>query len=474
MNDERVYPNHSDDGVTGPAQEQVANEPVEQYEAPQEPMQTSPQNSQQTPVYSYTPPMQHNYISYQQSPVHKHTSKGKTKKIIWGIVACILCLAMGLIAGGAVIQYGLVDLGDWIDGHHKPVLEDENKNNPASDSDDDNSLSTSGKNVKDANPPLSLKQNTNHNALSAAEIYKSSVNSVVGITTEGTTTNMFGQTTTTASIGSGFIIDEENGYILTNAHVVESGNTYRVSLYNGETYDATLIGHESENDVAVLKIEAKNLTALPLGDSNALVVGQDIVTIGNPLGELTYTLTRGIVSALNRAINIDGQPIIMFQIDAAVNPGNSGGPAIDSTGKVVGIVSAKYSSASIEGIGFCIPINDALHIAKELIRQGYVSGKPSLGINVKDYYGRGSYGYYYMYVRVEKVNKGSCAAKAGMKTEDVITAINGEEVASTSELVTKLKKFKAGDTVTITVYRNGDYRDLTVTLDEDKSGAVAS
>lgn len=435
------------------------------------PVPETPRTPPQAPVYTYAPPVQQSYVPYQSPQYHAAQKKSGGGKWIWAVIACVLCLALGLIGGGAAIRYGLIGLDDFI-GVYQP---DDDKQ-AGGDFSADDPADKNGQNAdkREENPPLNLKENEATDSMTTSAVYSNCVNSVVGVTTEGTTTNMFGQATTTASTGSGFIIDEENGYILTNAHVVASGSTYRVSLYNGETYDAKLIGYEADNDVAVLQIDAEGLSALPLGDSDKLVVGEDIVTIGNPLGELTYTLTRGIVSALNRAINIDGLPITMFQVDAAVNPGNSGGPAINSLGEVVGIVSAKYSSESIEGIGFCIPINDALRIARELIDKGYVSGKPALGISVKDYYGRGSLGYYYVYVRVEQINKGSCAEKSGMKTGDIITALNGTEVASGSELISMLKQYKAGETVTITVYRDKDYLDLTVKLDEDTSGALAS
>ncbi len=431
---------------------------------------SNPSMARQTPVYTYDPPMQQSYTPSYQAPVAPKKKKNGGAKWIWAMIACVLCLAIGLVGGGFAIRYGWIELDDLFDlpeysGDHssqKPTV-----NHGSTDD-------SKGADKEVSNPPLNLKEEENTEALTASGIYSACVNGVVGVTTKGTTTNIFGQETTKASTGSGFIIDEKNGYILTNAHVVASGDSYRVSLYNGETYDAKLIGIEADNDVAVLQIDAENLQALPLGDSDGLVVGQEIVAIGNPLGELTYTLTRGIVSALNRAINIEGTPITMFQVDAAVNPGNSGGPAINSLGQVVGIVSAKYASETIEGIGFCIPINDALHIANELIEKGYVGGKPALGIATKDYYGRGSVGYYYVYVRVERVDAGSCAEKAGMKVGDIITAVNDVEVVSSDELRSKIKQYKAGETIKLTVYRQNNYIELTVVLDEDTSGAIAS
>ena len=173
-----------------------------------------------------------------------------------------------------------------------------------------------------------------------------------------------------------FILSED-GYILTNCHVIEGSDEIQVSLYDGSTYKATLVGEDSTNDVALLKIDAKGLQAVSIGDSDQLKVGEKVAAIGNPLGELTYSMTVGYVSALDRTINTDGKPINMLQTDAAINPGNSGGPLLDMDGNVIGITTAKYASDEIEGLGFAIPINDAMEIAYDLMQYGYVKGRPS-------------------------------------------------------------------------------------------------
>ena len=204
--------------------------------------------------------------------------------------------------------------------------------------------------------------------MTAAEVYAANVNSTVGITTS-ITTNYWGFQTTSAAAGSGFILTED-GYILTNYHVVENSNSITVAMYNGDTYDATLIGYDESNDVAVLKVDAEGLSPVVLGDSDTLNVGDSVVAIGNPLGELTFSMSEGIVSCVNRAINVDGTPFNMIQVDCSINPGNSGGPLFNSYGEVIGIVSAKYSSYSnttVEGIGFAIPINDVVSLVKDIM-----------------------------------------------------------------------------------------------------------
>lgn len=307
--------------------------------------------------------------------------------------------------------------------------------------------------------------------MTMSQVYATNVGSTVGITTELVTTNFWGQRVKGAAAGSGFVISS-NGYILTNYHVIDGATSIQVAFHDGTTYPATLVGGEASNDVAVLKIDAEGLTPVVLGDSDNLVVGEQVCTIGNPLGELTFSLTVGYVSAKDRAITFsDGKTINMIQTDTAINSGNSGGALFNSYGQVVGISSAKYSgssssSASIEGIGFAIPINDVKSIVTDLMEKGYVTGKPSLGIlnnNVSSqaqYYGVPAGAY------VEAVLEGSAADKAGLKVGDIITAVDDTTVTTTKELSTAMNSHKAGDTVTLTVYREGKSVTVTATLDE--------
>ena len=216
---------------------------------------------------------------------------------------------------------------------------------------------------------VNVKKVDGQTLMSPAEVYASTVNSVVSINCSAVSTNIFGQQTESASSGSGFIYTAD-GYIVTNQHVVANASSINVTLYNGDTYPATLVGSDSDYDVAVLKIDAKDLPAVTLGSSTDVNVGDTVMAIGNPLGELTFSMSQGIVSCVNRAINVEGTPFNMIQVDASINPGNSGGPLMNLYGEVVGIVSAKYSSyanTTVEGLGFAIPINDVQSIIKDII-----------------------------------------------------------------------------------------------------------
>ena len=263
----------------------------------------------------------------------------------------------------------------------------------------------------------------------------------------------------------------------------------QVSFANGDKYTAKLVGGEQENDVAVLKIEATDLQPVTLGDSDQLVVGEPVYAIGNPLGELTFTFTDGMVSALDRLITTTGTDpdtqqkvaitLNVLQTNCAINPGNSGGPLFDSYGNVVGIVSAKYtestSGVTAEGLGFALPINDVKEILSDLIEHGYVTGKPYLGIQVNAVDEQAQrYGIPAGAV-VEYVAEGSCAQKAGLQVNDIITAIDDTAVDSPSALTAALSTdYKAGDTAVLTVIRNQQEIQLTVTLDEKNAETEAA
>ncbi len=304
--------------------------------------------------------------------------------------------------------------------------------------------------------------------LSANQIYELACKQVVGISTTVTGYNLFGQMTSNAVSGTGFIISED-GYILTNNHVVAGAKEVTVKLFDGSEYPAKIVGTEGrDSDVAVLKIEASGLTPVTLGNSDEMQVGQDVYVVGNPLGELTYTMTGGIVSALDREIATERNVNInMFQLDAAVNSGNSGGPVYDSHGRVLGIVTAKYKSSGIEGLGFAIPVNDAVKIARELIDHGRVTGKAYFGIVVTtqseaDAQRNNSKAGVY----VSSVTEGSCAEKAGMQAEDVILELGGKAVADNASLTKAKKDYKAGDSCEGKVCRGGETLTLTVVFDE--------
>ncbi len=382
-----------------------------------------------------------------------------------------LALRLLAIAAACVIAAGLAAaaLGLLLRGY-KDFSVVKGGGPPASDKTADGFYSGLGAS-KNKGAALALK-----GELSATEIYDLVCKACVGVTTPVATTNAFGQTTAAAITGSGFIISPD-GYILTNYHVVqtadESGLEILVMLYGGEEYKADIVGRDSENDIALLKIDAGNLAAVALGDFSGVKIGETVYAIGNPLGELTYSMTSGIVSALDRTITVEANmPINMFQIDAAINSGNSGGPVLNSRGEVIGIASAKYSSAGVEGLGFAIPINDAVAIADSLLKYGYVKGRPLFGITVytvlKDYDGPVDGAC------IASVDPEGCAAKAGLQAGDIVTAVDGSAIASSSDLIAAKKKHKAGDTVVLTVYRNGEYLELSVTLDEAGAPPSAS
>ena len=318
---------------------------------------------------------------------------------------------------------------------------------------------------------------TSAGSMTPSQVYERNVQSVVQVNCTVTGTSFFGQSAEGASVGSGFILTD-NGFIVTNYHVIEGATSVSVATYMGEEYEAAVVGYEASNDVAVLKVEAEDLPAVTIGASSDLAVGDQVVAIGNALGELTGTMTVGYVSAKDRDVSTDGTTINMIQTDAAINSGNSGGPLFNMEGEVVGITTAKYSGesssgASIEGIGFAIPIDDVLSMVEDLVNLGYITGA-YLGVGVNDvdsaaqYYGVPAGAY------VAEVNEGSCAEKAGVEVGDIIVALGEHEVENYTDLKAALRKFEAGDTTTITVYRSGQNLDLTITLDEKPQEEVSA
>ncbi len=316
---------------------------------------------------------------------------------------------------------------------------------------------------------VSVKKVDGKTAMTMSEVYASTVNSVVSINTASTTTNVFGQSVESASAGSGFIITTD-GYIVTNYHVISGASSVKVTLYSGDTYDATLVGGDEDYDIAVLKINAADLPAVTLGDSSAVNVGDSVAAIGNPLGELTFSMSEGIVSSNNRAINVDGTPFNMIQVDASINPGNSGGPLMNSYGEVVGIVSAKYSSyanTTVEGLGFAIPINDVSAMIKDIMENGQVTTKPYLGITAGTMTSQMAAQYKIditQGVFVYSVESGGAGDKAGLKLGDVITKVNDTEITSMEDLSAAKKNYSSGDTVTLTIYRSGSYTTVQLTF----------
>jgi len=306
--------------------------------------------------------------------------------------------------------------------------------------------------------------------MSAQDIYDMARTQVVVINTEAP--GFFGMPDSSNPVsGSGFIISSD-GYILTNYHVIELAfeNDLPISvvLNDGVSYDAEVVGFEKDNDVAVIKIDAEGLNAAVIGDSDNIRVGQTIYAIGNPFGDLVFTMTDGIVSAIDRVVSVEGKSIGTFQFSAAVNRGNSGGPIYNTDGEVLGIVTAKVVRGNVEGIGFAIPINDAIEIASDLIEFGYLQGRPLIGITGQTVSsGQADYNDLVVGILIRGVAPDSAAEIAGIIVGDIITALGGEEIDSMELLRFTLRDYRAGDTTTITVWRNGEYIDLTITFDED-------
>ncbi len=310
---------------------------------------------------------------------------------------------------------------------------------------------------------------TSNDGLSASQVYARNVNAVVLI--ESTVVSeLYGQTATGVSSGSGFVISQD-GYVVTNFHVVEGASSVNVVLFDGKTYPAALVGYDSTNDIALLKVEATGLSAVTLGSSDDLIVGDQVVAIGNPLGELTSTLTVGYVSAKERTVSTDGTVINMIQTDAAINSGNSGGPLFNMKGEVVGITTAKFSGASssgatIEGIGFAIPIDDVLEELSELKEFGYIKSA-YLGVMVQnmDASVAGIYGLP-VGAYVVGVEEGFSAHRAGIREKDIIVAVGDEEITSITDLTRALRGYEPGDKAKLTIYRAGQYQTILVVLDE--------
>lgn len=298
--------------------------------------------------------------------------------------------------------------------------------------------------------------------------------SVVEIKTESVSSgdSMFGQYVSEGA-GSGVIISKD-GYIVTNNHVIDNASSISVRTTDGKDYEAQLIGKDADSDLAVIKIKADNLTPATFGDSSKLEVGDVAIAIGNPLGELGGTVTEGIISALDRQIDVGGTTMTLLQTDASISPGNSGGGLFNADGNLIGIVNAKYSSnstssGSVEGIGFAIPINQTTDIIDQLISNGSVTNRPVLGVSLYDYTNNSNY---YMGdnsdketgVYIVQIVNGGAADKAGLKEGDRIVSVDGKEVSSSSEVKAAISKHKIGDKIQVKVNRDGKEKECTITL----------
>lgn len=310
--------------------------------------------------------------------------------------------------------------------------------------------------------------------MTAAQVYASNVGSTVGITTS-ITTNYWGYQTTSAASGSGFVITSD-GYILTNYHVIEDADSITVSCYDGSSYEAALVGYDESNDLAVLKVEAQNLVPVVLGDSDQLNVGDSVVAIGNPLGELTFSLTSGAVSAKDREVTMSNAVTMdLLQTDCAINSGNSGGALFNLYGEVVGITNAKYStssssSASIDNIGFAIPINSVKSVVKSIIEKGYIS-KPYIGVSIMDVSQQTQTYGVPAGAAIQSVTEGAPAEEAGLQSGDIITAVDGVTITGSSDLKSMVNESEIGQVLALTVYRQGQILEITLTVGEQIQSA---
>lgn len=313
-----------------------------------------------------------------------------------------------------------------------------------------------------------VSANEKNTGLTTSEVAAKAAPSVVEILTEGTSTTygLFGGTYTTQSAGSGVIISED-GYIMTNHHVIENANKITITTYDGTSYDATLVGSDEKADIAVLKVDADGFTPATIGDSSLVQVGDTAIVIGNPLGTLGGTVTDGIISATSREVTINNEAMELLQTNAQINSGNSGGGLFDGNGNLIGIVNAKdsgttSSGTTIEGLGFAIPINTAFDVASQIMENGYVTNRPTIGVYLQELTqnsGRYTAGLY-----ITGIISGSGAEEAGIKEYDRIVKANGKDISSYSDLSAALIGKNVGDDLDMTIERNGKQLDVTVTL----------
>ena len=326
-----------------------------------------------------------------------------------------------------------------------------------------------------------VETNTSGTGLTEAEVAAKAAPTVVEIVTEvkSTSYGIFGGTQSAEAAGSGVII-RSDGYIITNNHVIEDATSIKVTTYDGTEYAATLVGTDSKSDIAVIKVDASNLTAATIGDSSKIAVGDTAVVIGNPLGTLGGTVTDGIISATSRELVLNNESMELIQTNATINSGNSGGGMFDGNGNLIGIVNAKDSGTTssgtvIEGIGFAIPVNKAIDVAQQLIKNGKVTDRATLGVYLQEItqatqqYSAGLY--------ITSVISGSGAEQAGLKAYDKIVSADGKDISSYSDLTSILNKKSIGDTISLKIERNSKEMDITVTLTgalETSTGAVQS
>lgn len=454
-------------------------------------------NSEQNNQNPNTPnSFSYNYSSNNMGPgtfVDIEEKPKKKKHVFTKVVAFAVCAAV--ISAGSIQCYRYIDRNDIIDNFFSRPSSSDEKDDANDNSREESANSANSVSSSEDHGKSWLQLAAREDGMTIPEAVEEVMPAVVGISAEFTATTqysggwLFGQqqTETTPATGTGTgIVMTSDGYIITNAHVINDteygyglANSVSVLLSDKTEYEATIKGYDEDTDIAVLKIDAKNLKAAEFGNSDDLKVGELVIAIGNPLGfELFGSVTCGIVSALNREITINDKNMSLIQTDAAINAGNSGGPLVNSYGQVIGINSAKMStnvmsgnSASIEGLGFAIPMTQAQTIIDDLINYGYVKGRPQIGISVSDVdeYTASLYNMP-LGVYVRSVTPNGAAEKAGIQPGDVIIGVNGDAISTSNELNKKKDEHNAGDTITLNISRNGDDIDVKVTLQEVTQG----
>lgn len=420
------------------------------YYTQPEPVQPAPEQPVQQPA---SPFADSPYVNYQfpvQEPVipKKPKKKSKAGKVI---LAIVLALALVLVSSAAT---ALVMNRVW---EEKTALLRESFHER---------MDVIQSQIEESSGAPTVQIPTG-DYMTPGQVYNENVKAVVAVSCYVQDSGFYGDEAY-ESFGSGFIISHD-GYVITNYHVIQGATEVLVTMHDGSEHEASIVGYEANDDVALLKMDGKAFPFVEIGSSDALSVGDQVVAIGNPLGELTSTLTVGYVSAKDRVVTTDGTTQSMFQTDAAINSGNSGGPLFNMYGQVVGITTAKYSGtsssgASIEGIGFAIPMDDVMGIVDDLKEFGYVTGA-YLGIYVRDVDAVGqSYGLP-AGAYVEDTMSGYAAQEAGLQRGDIIIDLGGHKVTSVSDLTRALRRFEADEATTVTVYRNGREVTLSVVLD---------
>lgn len=423
------------------------------------------------------------YSSNRPSEAAAHTVRREHRGIRGStLVICMLVAVLlgGLLGGLYTRQYVGEQIAALQEQQAQTALA---SSSSASDSTD----STSQESASDALTSTSTNSFST-STYTKAQIIEMCAPSVVGIDTYVSASSTYGffygndnsSTSEEVQYGSGSgIILTSDGYIVTCKHVVEDVDTIKVILNDDTEYEATLVGTDSRSDLAVLKIDATGLTPATLGDSDMLTVGEDVIAIGNPLGELRGTATSGIVSALSREVTVENVTMSLIQTDAAISPGNSGGGLFNSSGSLIGIVNAKASSDDAEGLGFAIPVSSVKTIISNLIDHGYVLGRAYLGVYTQDVtlssgmndWGGGLFGNYYnsggtSCVQIAQIVSGSAAETAGLQVGDLILAVDDTEISSNTALSAAISEYNAGDTATLTIQRDGQQQTVTVTFGE--------